>query len=306
MKQLIAGLAVGAAVVGGVWFFTGAEQAVAVVGDTKITQETFYNKLQQAQGENVLRKLIDDEVIKIHGKELGIEVTDDEITAELDKLVQDRFQGDKAQLESALKESDMSMDQLKEEIRTSLTLKKIATKDVTISDQEIKDYYEKNKDAMGEPEEVHARHILVKDDALAKDLVAQLKADPSKFEALAKEHSQDPSNADKGGDLGYFGKGAMVPDFEKAAFEANVNDIVGPVKTEFGYHIIQVVDHKEAKVPTLDEKKKEIEEQLKTEKAKPFQELMNELHAKTAITINDKKYDTILNPPMPQDPTQAQ
>lgn len=94
--------------------------------------------------------------------------------------------------------------------------------------------------------EVKARHILIKDkESFAKELVAKLKADRSAFAELARKHSKDKTNAKKGGDLGWFGKGKMVKPFDAAAFGAKLGEIVGPVKTEFGYHIIQVTGRRE-------------------------------------------------------------
>jgi foldase protein PrsA len=191
----------------------------------------------------------------------------------------------------------MTADDIKADIRVSLTAKKIATKDVKIEDAEIKDYYDKNKESLGTPEQIHARHILVKDEAKAKELYDKLKANPADFEKLAKENSEDPGSKDKGGDLGTFGKGAMVPEFETAAFAAKKDDIVGPVKSEFGFHIIQVLEHQEAKIPSLDESKQKITDTLKEQKATPYADLMKELYTKEKITINKSEYKDILNPP---------
>ena len=307
MKQAIVGVVVGAAVVGGIWFFAGQEKIVASVGDDKITEQEFFSKLEQSQGaKDNMHKLIDDLVIQHQAKALGIEVTDQEVEEELNNFVKERFNDDKAQLETALKDYNMTMDILKKDIRVGLMGQKIATKDVTITDQEIKDYYDKNKETMGEQEQLKARHILVKDEAKAKELFDKLKANPNDFEKLAKENSEDPGSKDKGGMLEPFGKGVMVPEFEQAAFAAKVNELVGPVKSEFGYHIIEVLEHKEAKVPALDEVKDKITKTLKQQKAKPMQDLMNELYAKEDIKINREGYKDILNPPAPPQPAPAE
>ncbi|MGB8954683.1 MAG: peptidylprolyl isomerase [Tumebacillaceae bacterium] len=303
MKQAIVGVVVGAAVVGGIWFFAGQDKTVASVGSDKITEQDFYSKLEKTQGaKDNMHKLIDDIVIQHQAKALSIDVTDKEVQSELDSFVKDKFNNDKAQLETALKDYNMTIDDLKNDIRVGLLGQKIATKDVTISDQEVKDYYDKNKETMGEQEQLKARHILVKDEAKANELFAKLKANPNDFEKLAKENSEDPGSKDKGGLLEPFGKGVMVPEFEQAAFAAKVNELVGPVKSEFGYHIIQVMEHKEAKVPTLDEVKEKVTKTLKEQKAKPMEELMNELYAKENITINREGYKDILNPPAAQQP----
>lgn len=90
--------------------------------------------------------------------------------------------------------------------------------------------------------EVRASHILVSNDALAKDILAQIRSGKS-FEELAKKNSTCPSKA-KGGDLGWFKKGMMVREFEKAAFDGKKGEIVGPIKTQFGFHLIKIVDQK--------------------------------------------------------------
>lgn len=296
MKQLIAGVAVGAAVVGGIWFFTGAsEGAVAKVGSEQITEKAFHAKLEKASGKDVLTRMIDDQVIMNQAKELKLEATDKEVQDEIDQMIKDRFEGDNAKFEEALKQYNLTKEDLFQDYKINVTAQKIATKDVQISDAEIKDYYDKNKETLGEPEELKARHILVKDEAKAKDLYEKLKANPNDFEKLAKENSEDPGSKENGGMLEPFGKGKMVPEFETAAFAAKVNDIVAPVKSEFGYHIIQVLEHKEGKVPALDEVKAKIEKTLKTQKAPQFADLINQMRAKEAITINHPDFKDILN-----------
>jgi len=303
MKQLIAGVAAGAVVVGGIWFFTGAtESNVAKIGGEAITMEQFHTKLEQTAGKDVLKRMIDDQVIMNQAKELKLEATDAEVQAEIDAMIKERFSGDQKQFEEALKQYNLTKEDLFRDYKTNVTAQKIATKDVTISEQEIKDYYDQNKETLGTPAQITARHILVKDEAKAKELYEKVKADPNQFEALAKENSEDPGSKEKGGMLDPFGKGAMVPEFENAAFAAKVNEVLAPVKSEFGYHIIQVLKRTEAVVPTLEEKKAEIEKTLKQQKAKPFEDLINELRAKEAITINHPDFKTVLDPEPAQAP----
>jgi len=136
------------------------------------------------------------------------------------------------------------------------------------NERKVKDYFESHKKDYSQQEQVKARHILIKavdgdkdseNKAFAKaqDIEKQLKAGAD-FGALAKKFSDDPGSKDKGGDLGYFARGSMVPAFEKQAFDAKVGEVSAPVKTEFGYHIIQVEAKKPAATQTFDDVKSEI------------------------------------------------
>ncbi|MGZ4031449.1 MAG: peptidylprolyl isomerase [Tumebacillaceae bacterium] len=293
----VAGAVVGAVVVGGIWFFTSADKTVATVNGVKLYEKDFNTKLAQAQGKDVLKKMIDDQIITSEAAKLKITNTDAEVKKELDGLVKDKFGGDQSKFEQALKDYNIKLDDLKHDIATNLLAKKIATKDVKVTDDEIKKYYDQNKQVLGTQEQVHARHILVKDKAKADKLFAELQAHPEEFEKLAKDNSEDPSNKDKGGDLGTFGKGTMVKEFEDAAFKAKANTIVGPVKTEFGYHIIQVLEHKDATVPTFDKVKDQITETLKEQKAVPMNTLLTDLEKKANVVIDRPEFKDVLKPP---------
>jgi parvulin-like peptidyl-prolyl isomerase len=131
------------------------------------------------------------------------------------------------------------------------------------SGPKLQAYYERNKSRFQKGEEVHAKHILFKgDDAglkLAKETLAAIRAGGKKFDAAAKEYSQDKSNAGQGGDLGFFGRGVMDPAFEQAAFGlAKAGDLSEPVKSSFGYHLIELVDRHPALNRGFDEVKNEI------------------------------------------------
>lgn len=141
-------------------------------------------------------------------------------------------------------------------------------KNIKASEDDIKTFYEQNLQRFSTPEERRASHILIavnneKSDADAKkeadEIYKQLQADPSKFAQLAKSKSADPGSARQGGDLGFFQKGMMVPEFDNAVFSGKKGDLVAPVKTQFGYHIIKIVDIKPAQAKPLKEVRGEIE-----------------------------------------------
>jgi peptidyl-prolyl cis-trans isomerase D len=154
---------------------------------------------------------------------------------------------------------------------------------VQVSNDDLRSYYDQHRDQYRVPEEVKVRHILIKtppagpdgkvdDKAVeqarkkADDVLKQLKAG-GKFEDLAKKYSDDPGSGKQGGDLGWIGRGRTVPEFEKAAFSLPKGQVSDPVKSSFGFHIIQVEDKHDAHVKTLDEVKSEIEPLIRQQKA---------------------------------------
>ncbi len=168
--------------------------------------------------------------------------------------------------------------------------------DAKPSDADLKAYYDQHK---SEWETVKGRHILIRfqgsrvplklnqkdlsdEEALAKakDLRAKIVAG-AKFDEIAKAESDDTGSGANGGDLGEFSRGQMVPEFENAAFAQKVGEVGEPVKSAFGYHIIQIQEHA---TKTLDQAKPEIEEKMKPEMAAKG---LEELKKKTAITLSD-------------------
>ncbi|MGZ5819465.1 MAG: peptidylprolyl isomerase, partial [Burkholderiaceae bacterium] len=170
---------------------------------------------------------------------------------------------------------------------------------VTVNDDEIKAYYEQNKKRYSVEEQRRASHILIAADKSASDkdkaaakakaeaLLAQVRKDPSKFGKLAKENSQDPSSAERDGDLGFFGRGMMVKPFEDTAYQLKQDEISGLVQSDFGYHIIQLTGIKPGSVKSLDEVKNDIVADIKKQKtAKKFAELA-EIFTNTAYEQAD-------------------
>ncbi|SFV69212.1 Foldase protein PrsA precursor [hydrothermal vent metagenome] len=179
-------------------------------------------------------------------------------------------------------------ERMKKELAIQVWQKKVVD-GIKISDATLKDYYNKNKEEFNEKEAVHARHILVKEEADAKAIINELKSLSgqklqAKFEELAKSKSTGPSGS-KGGDLGFFAQGQMVPSFNDKVFTMKVGTItMTPVKTQFGYHIIYLQEKNNAATKSFKDVKPSIEQRLKMEKFKSvMQSKMAALQKKATI-----------------------
>lgn len=164
-------------------------------------------------------------------------------------------------------------------------------KSVKPTEEEVKTFYEQNAKRFAAPEQRRARHILIgfgSDEKAAQktaeELAAALRANPDSFAAEAKAKSIDKGSAVEGGDLGWFGKGAMVPAFEQAVFGAKKGDIVGPVRTEYGFHVIQVTDAKGGQVPPLAQVRAQIE-------AEYGQQMAQKKYAESADGFSNMVYE---------------
>jgi peptidyl-prolyl cis-trans isomerase C len=184
------------------------------------------------------------------------------------------------------KEIDEKLAELKKRIVVDTYLKKKVETDAKISDEELKKFYEQNLDKFKSGEQVKASHILVKSEQEAKDILAQLKGGTA-FEELAKAKSVDTS-ASKGGDLGWFGKGNMVPAFEKAAFALKEGQLSGIIKSEFGFHIIKLTGKRAAGTRSFDEVKEQITAALMPSKQQQiFMQLKEDLKKGAKIELKE-------------------
>jgi parvulin-like peptidyl-prolyl isomerase len=255
-------------------------QTLVSVNGQAITQEEVDSELMNAtQGrfnqvpadkqaefrQQVLQQLIGKELIYGDAKKTGV-LTSSEYKEEYKKLE----------------------ERMKKELAIQVWQKKLLDQ-LKVADKELKDYYDKNKEEFNEKESVRARHILVKTDDEAKAIIAQLKALSgekllSKFIDLAKEKSTGPSGP-KGGDLGYFAQGQMVPAFNDKVFAMKEGTITTePVETQFGFHVIYLEDKKSATTRKFDEVKSFIDQRLKMEKFKTvMKDKMDELQKKATI-----------------------
>lgn len=210
----------------------GNEEVIVETNAGEVTKEEFYNALKEAGGEQILTRLVQLEVLNDK-----YEVSEEDVDKELEEFKK-QFGGEDI-FKEELKKAGLTDEQLRKNIKESLVFFKAQTDGIKVSDKELNELYEKEFKVS----EVKASHILVEDEETAKDVLAKLKAGED-FAALAKKYSTDPGSKDKGGELGFFSRGKMLPPFEEAAFSMKKGELSDPVQTQFGWHIIKVEDLK--------------------------------------------------------------
>ena len=183
-------------------------------------------------------------------------------------------------------EIEEKMQDLKKRLIVEAFLKKKVETESQVSDADLKKFYEENIDKFKAGEQIKASHILVKSEKEAKDLLAQIKSGAN-FEELAKKHSVD-SSAAKGGDLGWFGKGSMVPAFEKAALALKEGQVSDVVKSDFGYHIIKLTGKRLAGTSPFEEVKEQIKAAIMpTKQQEVFQKIKEDLKKDAKIVVKE-------------------
>jgi peptidyl-prolyl cis-trans isomerase C len=169
------------------------------------------------------------------------------------------------------------LDAVKSDLLVNFTMKKALEK-VTVKDEDVKEYYENNKEMFVDGEKVGASHILVDSEEKANEILEKINSGAVSFEDAARENSSCPSSA-QGGNLGEFGRGQMVPEFDKAVFAMNEGEITKePVKTQFGYHLIKLISKSEASIMPLADILPQLRESLLNEKRRSaYQSKINQL-----------------------------
>ena len=273
------------------------EGAVAMVNGEIITQEQFDSELSMMQKQfanmgqsendeqlakiksNILENLIAREVLSQESRKKGIEADEATIDERLANIKQ-RF-AQEGSFEKMLEEMHLTEADLKDQLRNGMIIQKLINQEVVnhieVSDQESRDYYDKNPALFKQPEKVQASHILIKVEpegdetkkAEALEKIKKIQKELKKggdFAELAKQHSECPSSA-KGGDLGFFARGQMVKPFEDAAFSLKKGETSDIVETRFGYHLIRAGDRTQETTSAYDDVKEKLAEYLKRMKA---------------------------------------
>lgn len=234
--------------------------------------------LRERLKDNIVRRLVDAELIRQQAEKLGVAVPDKE--REEQWAAHKKRYGSEEAFAAFLQRAGTTAEDVRSQFESNLLREKVFAKvseSIAVSPADSKDFFEKNQQRYDEPEQVQASHILIRvpqnasaeekaqKKARAEEALKKAKGKGADFAALAKEYGEDPTK-DRGGDLGYFTKGRMVKPFEDAVWPLKNGQISNVVETQFGFHVIKKVDHKKSRKKPFDEVKDQIQKSLEAKK----------------------------------------
>ncbi len=308
MSKLIRTAAAVATAIVGVTFTgcssnSGGGGDLATVNDQHISKADFDKRLESSPtAKQVLTQMVQQALIDQYGKDQKIDIAPGDIEK---KEADIKSKYPPGQFDSILKQQGLTETDVQNILRQQLVIEKAVAPMVHVTDADIKAYFDKNHATLDKPAQVRARHILVADKATADTVEAKLKAGGN-FADLAKQYSTDPSTKDKGGELGFFGVGQMVKPFSDAAFSLPVGATSAPVKSPFGWHIINVEEKKPATLATLASATPQIKDTLtQQQEQQQIPVFLQQLRAKANIQVFDDRYKDAFPPPLPTPPAAA-
>lgn len=276
---------------------TGGGDVVSVNGN-KIGRADLDKRLESSpMAKQVLTQLVQQALIEQYAKNQNISIAQ----ADIDKKEADiKSKYPPGQFQAILTQQGLTEPDVQNILRQQLVIEKAISPQLKISDADFKAYFAKNHAQFDTAEQVRARHILVADEKTADTVEAKLKAGGN-FADLAKQYSTDTASKGTGGELGFFARGKMVPAFSDAAFALKVGATSAPVKSPFGWHIINLEERKPAVIATLASAHDQIKDALTAQQNQQLiPAFMQSLRAKANIQVLDPRYaDVFPAPPVP-------
>ena len=231
------------------------------------------SKLKPMLRQQAVAALVNQELLLEEADKEGLTPSKEEVDAEIDKIIAQFPSREK--FDAQLAQAGVTTDDLRSDLNRNLKIRMLIDKQIPeggeVTDQEVETFYTENTEQFEQPEQVEASHILIKfgpedteeQKAEKREKLAEIKKqidEGADFSELATANSDDVGSAAQGGDLGYFGRGRMIPAFEEVAFTLGTGEVSDIVETTFGYHLIKVTGHRDAGVVPLEEVKERSEE----------------------------------------------
>ncbi|SDI84475.1 peptidylprolyl isomerase [Natribacillus halophilus] len=271
-----------------------ADEEIVNINGTSLTEGDLTDELKNEFGEQTFNQMVQDTILRQQAEELDI--GEEEVEDELDDMREQMGVEDDEQLLEMLQMQMQipvdSIEELEEDfLLPQVVIQELSTAEVDISEEDKEAYYEENEEELTE---VEARHILVEDEESAEEVISELEEGMA-FEDAVEEYSEDTQSVQEGGNVGTFPQEGhqMDENFAEAAFDLDVGEISEPVESDFGYHIIEVLERNE----TYEELEEEIESRLTQEQSQMPEEVIQELMEEADIDITDSEYEDWLQDP---------
>jgi foldase protein PrsA len=267
-------------------------QPMAVVNGVKISRADFLNRLEQTQGKEILgdlilRALVDDSFAKA-----GLTLSDEELDEQLQEVKSSA--PDEAAWQQLLAAQGITETELRDIFAFQMKVRKLGTKDVEVSEERLKKFFEENRDMFNEPESVEIAEIVLPGKQEADKLAQQLASKPDSFGDLARQHSLSPITREHGGRRGRVPVDRITPTQVRAAVQKlKPGQVSEPINAEGNWYLIKVENHFPAKQPTFEEISDTVETAYTMQHAKSEQDLMAELRKGAQVTILDPKYQSL-------------
>lgn len=258
-------------------------EAVAMVNGEPVLKDELFEIMYAQGGSDALEQLIARKLIAQEAENVGIEVTEEEMDAEIESIIGESFEGSREEFLEVLEFYGISEESFREDARLNLLVRKLAMTRIELSDDELRGFFDENKNLFEQAEEIEVRHILVETEEAAAEVVERLEGGGD-FAELAAELSIDQSNKDNAGYLGFFGRGVMVPEFEEAAFGMTVGEVSGVVESPFGFHIIELLDRRDAVEVTFEDVEDDVNDAFIEDRVPTvINEIVQELYERAEI-----------------------
>ncbi|HHW26101.1 MAG TPA: hypothetical protein GXX23_02035 [Firmicutes bacterium] len=248
-----------------VWYIAGPlNGTVAVVNGRVITKKMMYEEMNKRVGAETLQAIVDDTLVMQEAALKNLKLTDEELKAEMDRIILDQY-GSEESFQQLLQYYGLTRKQVEDNWRPYLTARKVILAGLSITDDDLRAYFENNRDDFDETAAVHLRQIVLETLEDAQEVLEEIKAGGD-FAELAKAKSIDSATKSNGGELGWVEEGDLDEELEEVAFALDVDEISDPIETDDGFVILEVIEKREAKEAVFEEVKDKVADAYKEEK----------------------------------------
>jgi len=248
-----------------VWYIAGPlNGTVAVVNGRVITKKMMYEEMNKRVGAETLQAIVDDTLVMQEAALKNLKLTDEELKAEMDRIILDQY-GSEESFQQLLQYYGLTRKQVEDKSRPYLTARKVILAGLSITDDDLRAYFENNRDDFDETAAVHLRQIVLETLEDAQEVLEEIKAGGD-FAELAKAKSIDSATKSNGGELGWVEEGDLDEELEEVAFALDVDEISDPIETDDGFVILEVIEKREAKEAVFEEVKDKVADAYKEEK----------------------------------------